>query len=326
MAINRKQFLEIAVTGGMGAFLGGAALLPGRWREKGVSLTSVHRRSLVMGSIISFQVIAESEEEGYEAIRRAEQAFRTLEKTFSMYDSDSEMARLTRQAGREAMTVTEESRRLLHFAKEVHQASEGRFDITIEPAMRRWGFRETPSEPVKRPGDRELRKIERLIGSEKIELEGGRVMLAEAGMAIDTGGIAGGYALDKALEVMKQTDVAAGFINFSGDIHCFGKPLDQQKWTVHLLNPETKEPVREPVELVNEALSTSGAYQNRRYDESDHSWGHLLLPDRAKPAEPVGSVTAVHASAMVADAWSTAAYLGAAAPEEVRTIVLTDRG
>jgi len=142
-------------------------------------------------------------------------------------------------------------------------------------------------------------------------------------MAIDTGGIAGGFALDKAIEVMKTSDVVAGFINFSGDIHCFGQPLDGQDWPVYIWDPVTKQPLKDPIKLKNKALSTSGAYQNRRHDSADGSWGHLLLPGKAEPVEPVSSVTAIHPSAMVADAWSTAAYLGSKTPEEVRIITIS---
>jgi thiamine biosynthesis lipoprotein len=121
---------------------------------------------------------------------------------------------------------------------------------------------------------------------------------------------------------MKKCDISAAFINFSGDIHCFGQPMEGEKWPVYLLDPHTQQPKREPVMLLNEALSTSGAYQNRRRADSEHSWGHLLLPDQAEPIEPVGSVTAIHPSAMVADTWSTAAYVGAEPPSNIRIVTL----
>lgn len=322
MSVDRKHFLQLVLSGGLGALFGGRSLIPERWTERGAALTTVSRQSLVMGSLISFQVVAETESAGYEGIRRAEQIFRALEKKLSMYDPQSEMAKLGQQAGREAVSVSEEAVELLRFAKKVSQQSGGRFDITIEPAMRRWGFRKNPGQSVERPTDKELKKLEKIIGSEKVHIEGDGVLLSKTGMAIDTGGIAGGYALDKAIEEMKKCDVAAAFINFSGDIHCFGEPLKGEKWPVHILDPHTQQPLIDPLELYNEALSTSGAYQNRRHDNGKHSWGHLLLPSQAEPVEPVGSVTAIHSSAMVADAWSTAVYVGADEPDNVRTITL----
>lgn len=322
MSIDRKHFLQLAVTGGLGALFGGSALVPKQWKEKGVTLTSVSRQSLVMGSIISFEVVAETESAGYEAIRKAEQVFRSLEKIFSMYNSESEMAMLANQAGSHPVVISEEAAELLQMGKRVHSESEGRFDITIEPAMKRWGFRDNPGKNIRRPTEDELRKLEQIIGSEKIVIENNKALLAEKGMALDTGGIAGGYALDKAIKEMKKCDISAAFINFSGDIHCYGWPLGGEQWPVYLLDPYTQQPKHEPIMLLNEALSTSGAYQNRRRAADEHSWGHLLLPDQAGPIEPVGSVTAIHSSATVADAWSTAAYVGAEPPSDVSIVTL----
>ncbi len=323
MSVDRKQFLQLAFAGGFGALFGGKSLVPKRWKDQGVKLTTVSRQSLVMGSLISFQVVAETESAGYEAIRRAEQTFRSLERKFSMYDDQSEMARLAHQSGKVPVAVSQAAIELLEFAKNMHSQTKGRFDVTVEPAMKRWGFRQNPGQSIDKPTDRELRELEEIIGSEKIIIEDESVFLDKAGMGIDTGGIAGGYALDKAIEEIKQSDVSAAFINFSGDIHCFGEPLKDKKWPVHILDPQTQQPLRDPIELSNEALSTSGAYQNRRHDNTDHSWGHLLLPDQAEPVEPMGSATAVHPSAMVADAWSTAVYVGAEAPSDVHTETLS---
>lgn len=325
MGLDRKGFLKLAVTGGLGALMGGANNVPDRWKEGGASLVPVTRQSLVMGSIISFQVIAETEEAGYEAIRRAEQQFRSLERIFSMYDEDSEMSKLARHAGETPVALSDQAVELLTVAKDIYRKSQGRFDITIEPAMKRWGFRENPGKAVDRPTEKELRKLERIIGSDKIQLDSKKVLLTEPGMAIDTGGIAGGFALDKAIQEIKKCDVSAAFINFSGDIHCFGEPLKERKWPVHILDPRTQQPLVDPVKLTDEALSTSGAYQNRRHDHHHHSWGHLLLPGQAEPIEPIGSVTAIHSSAIMADVWSTASYVGATAPSKVRTIRLPHR-
>lgn len=320
MSIARKQFLKLAVTGGVGALFGGSSLVPDSWKDGGVELTAVNRQSLVMGALISFQVIAENQSAGYESIRKAERIFREHEQIFSMYDENSEMAKLAKAAGKRSVPVSDEACQLLTFAKRMYKDTGTRFDVTIEPAMKRWGFRRNPGESITAPTDKELRELERFIGSDKIYIENNNIGLSEHGMAIDTGGIAGGFALDRAIEIMKESDVAAGFINFSGDIHCFGQPMDGQNWPVYIWNPQTQQPLAEPIELKNEALSTSGAYQNRRHHKPHNSWGHLLLPSKAKPIEPVSSVTAIHPSAMVADAWSTAAYVGANPPKEVRLV------
>lgn len=318
MSISRKEFLKIAASGGMSAAFGLTHWLPPAWRNGGISLVEVERQSLVMGSVASFKVIAGSEEDGYEAIRQGVAVFRSMDKAFSMYRPDSEMAILARKSGWGSTTLSPAAQQLLRMAKNMYDNTGGMFDITVEPLMRRWGFRDNvESHPV--PSDKELKELESLIGSGKLTLEGDRAMLEQAGMALDTGGIAGGYTLDKAIERMRRCDIKAAFINFSGDIHCFGSPEDGGGWPVQIFNPHTGAPRSGVIELNDEALSTSGAYQNRR-KKGSRSWGHLLLPGRARPVEPLASLTAIHSSAVIADAWSTAAYVGAAAPADLKVI------
>lgn len=321
MGLNRKDFLRFMITGGLGVCFGGASAVPGFLREKGAGLVTLSRQSLVMGSVASFEVIADSERAGYEAIRKGVEVFRSLDQKLSMYREDSEMAALGKSAGRKAVTLSQDALRVLRFSKEINESTKGLFDVTIEPAMKSWGFRKEPGAPVTEPSEEELRQLEQLIGSEKIEITDRQVYLEQEGMAIDLGGVAGGYALDRAIDEMKKCDIAAAFINFSGDIHCFGQPLDGESWKVQILDPETRQPRRESIVLHERALSTSGAYENRR-ENGNKSWGHLLNPGLARPVETVASATAIHPSAMMADAWSTSAYLGASAPDEVETIFI----
>lgn len=321
MSVSRKDFLKVMVTGGLGVCFGGASAVPKFLKEKGAGLITVSRQSLVMGSVATFEVLAESEQAGYDAIRKGVQVFRSIDQKLSMYRQDSEMAGLEKSAGYEAVRISDDARRVLNYAVGTSELSQGLFDVTIEPAMRLWGFRNEPGVNIEEPTESELKKMEKLIGSNKITLEGNSAFLEEQGMGIDVGGIAGGYALDRAIEEMKKCDISAAFINFSGDIHCFGEPLDGKAWKVHILDPETRQPLSEVIELKNRALSTSGAYENRRHS-SKRSWGHLLHPNSVKPVETENSMTAIHTSAMTADAWSTAAYLGAAPPDDVKTIVV----
>lgn len=308
--ISRKQFFKMLTLGGVGLWMKPGPALA-RWHDRGAPLTRVQRQSLVMGTIAAFDVIAPTERDGYAAIRRAVDIFRDVDAKLSMYSSTSEVAQLAQHAGKAPISTSSETASVLRFAQTMAHQTAGRFDITIEPLMRRWGFRQPPGETVTPPTDEELQQLQRVIGYEKLYVEDSTAQLARSGMAIDVGGIAGGYALDRAIAAMKRMNVAAAFINFSGDIHCFGTPADGELWTVRLLDPVTQTPRSHEIPLHNKALSTSGSYQNRRHTATGRSWGHLLAPDQAEPIEPVGSVTAIHPSAMRADAWSTAAYVGA---------------
>lgn len=320
---SRRTFLKTLTAGGVGLLAGPAFGLPPRWTHRGTPLVHVRRRSLVMGAVATFDVVASTEQDGYAAIRRAVRIFRDLDARLSMYAATSEVTTLKQQAGRAPVAVSSDTTRVLAYAQDVARATRGLFDVTVEPLMRRWGFRGDPDDRVSPPSEAELRRLEECIGYEKLHLEGGKAHLTRPGMAIDVGGIAGGYALDRAVAALRSADVAAALIDFSGDLHCLGTPAENAPWTVHLLDPYTETLRPTAIPLHDEALSTSGSYQNRRHSAAGASWGHLIATDRARPIEPVGSVTAIHSSAMVADAWSTAAYLGASPTDpDLRLITL----
>lgn len=321
MSISRKNFLKVTMAGGLASLFGGA-FFPRSILDGGARLVPIQRQSLLMGSVVSFDVIAESEKAGYEAIRKGVAAFREVQQTFSMYSSTSEMAKLGARAGLNDIPISDMSCQVLITAKDFYRETGGLFDITVEPAMKRWGFRKNKNDEILKPSYKELKTLEELTGSDKLILQDGKAKLLKEGMAVDTGGIAGGYALDQAVRRMKQCDISAAFINFSGDISCFGRPISGEQWEVQILNPQTMKPLRHPVYIENESLSTSAAYQNRRHSGEDESWGHLMNPALARPVEPMDSVTVIHPSAMYADAWSTAAYVGAELPDTVKSIIL----
>lgn len=283
----------------------------GRWRDRGVDLVRVRRQSLLMGSVASFDVVAATERDGYAAIEGAVRIFRKVDARLSMYRADSEVAAVARHAGKTPVTITVDTETVLRYAREMSNQTGGRFDITIEPIMRRWGFRQDPDRTIVQPSEKALRELEHRIGYEHLHLENGQAYLNRPGMALDVGGLAGGYALDRAIEAMKQFSVAAAFINFSGDVHSFGVPVDGVPWSVRLLDLITRQPLSDEIVLGGRALSTSGAYENRRHDDAGRSWGHLIAPDSGRPVAPFDSVTVLHSSAMIADAWSTAAFVGA---------------
>ena len=166
MNLNRKNFLRYLITGGLGLCFGGASALPKSFREKGAKLVTVKRQSLVMGSVASFEVVADSERAGYQAIRKGVDVFRALDKKLSMYRRDSEMAKLGTSAGREPVSISDEALEILRFSKRISESTRGLFDVTVEPAMRSWGFRKEPGDRIKEPTGEELRKLEQLIGSE----------------------------------------------------------------------------------------------------------------------------------------------------------------
>jgi thiamine biosynthesis lipoprotein len=130
------------------------------------------------------------------------------------------------------------------------------------------------------------------------------------GMALDLGGIAKGYALDRAFEAIRACGVTGGVLDLGGNLKLLPSPPPGKKfYTVGIKNPaDPSSLLQNKLQLLGDcAVSTSGDYErfviidNRRY-------GHIIDPRTGFPA-PANAVTVTTTSAMDADIFSTTAYI-----------------
>lgn len=192
----------------------------------------------------------------------------SLEKKFSDYRADSELNRLSSHAGDGQKTeVSAELWEVLRLAGQVSRRSKGAFDATIGPLSKLWrrAFRlgEFP-EPIL------IRDARGKVNWRWIRFcSGQRVKLKKAGMRLDLGGIAKGYSLEKAMEVLRKHQIHAALIDGGGDL-IFGDPPPGEKgWEVKL--PEGV------VRLANTSMATSG--DHFRYLEWEGTrYSHLIDP------------------------------------------------
>jgi thiamine biosynthesis lipoprotein len=121
---------------------------------------------------------------------------------------------------------------------------------------------------------------------------------------VDLGGIAKGYAVDKAIEAMREARVAGGMVDVGGDLRCFGRPPAGQTWSVQVRDPFASG-VLGKFQLKGSAVCTSGGYT--RFVEIDgRRYGHIVDPRTGLPVDHVASVTVVAPTALAADVWATA--------------------
>ena len=133
----------------------------------------------------------------------------------------------------------------------------------------------------------------------------GRARLLKPGMAVDLGGIAKGYALDRAATAMRNAGATGGYLDLGGNILVFGT---QSAPHVGVVDPGNPERVLAAVPLQDGSVATSGQYE--RYLILDgESYGHILDPRTGQPVRPGFSVTVLAARAMLADAVATAAVV-----------------
>ena len=148
------------------------------------------------------------------AVARAFAAIEAVQGLLSFHDPASDLARLNQAGPSEWVTVHPLSATVLRHARTLARTSTGRFDAAVAPRLQSWGLLPRPRPAVPRS------VVAR--GSAGLEFAaGGRVRLPGP-MILDLGGVAKGYAVDRAVAVLRRAGVTRGLVNAGGDLRVFG--------------------------------------------------------------------------------------------------------
>jgi thiamine biosynthesis lipoprotein len=189
---------------------------------------------------------------------------------------------------------------LVSLSDSVSQLTDGLFDITVAPLLEIWGFYQ--GEPHL-PDSAEISRAKALVNYNKIRLRGDSIII-EPGMRIDFGGIAQGYAADRAADILRQNHVKSAIIDVGGEVLTIGQSPDSRAWRIGIRNPRGSGVV-ETIQLQDSAVSTSGDYE-KFFTIDDRRYPHIINPHTGWPAQEFASVTVCAADAAFADAISTA--------------------
>ncbi len=236
-----------------------------------------------------------------ESLGKAADSLREVEARMSSWLDDSEISRLNRSPAGVKVPLPPRTLDVLRAALDAYEHTDGAFDVTCRPLVELWreaGKRGTP------PAEEQLRQARAQSNWDLIELlEDGAVKRADTAQ-VDLGGIAKGFAIDRAVELMGREKVHGGLVNVGGDLRCFGKPPTGERWPVDIRNPNGATPLAK-LQLPGGAICTSGNYE--RFNEiGGRRYSHIIDPRSGKPVDKIVSVTVVAPTAMTADIWATA--------------------
>ncbi len=244
--------------------------------------------------------------------------FAHTDSLMSNWTSTSEVARLNREADSSTVVVEPEVARVIERSLEVWRQSEGAFDITVEPLVRAWGF--LGGKPHV-PSDSEAAAAFRHVGGRHLSFDPVARTLAfdEAGVRIDLGGIAKGYAVDVAAESLRARGVRDALVDLTGNMLAMGHPADAAGWRIGLRDPRDRMPYFARIQLHDEGISTSGKYE-QYVAAGGRTFGHIMDPRTGQPAEGLIAVTLISKSAFTCDAWDTPLFV--LGPDDARRIAL----
>lgn len=280
------------------------------WPKDRVTADSGKR--IVMGTFANVTAVTMTSDLADKCIKAAIKELEDVDALMSNYNDNSEVSKINKNAFDQPVKVSKPTFEVLQKAQKFSRLSKGAFDITVGPLIDLW---HQAAEANSLPDGSELTATSSLVGYEKLILDADdmTVEFAVEDMKIDLGGIAKGYAIDKAVEAMQKCGAIGGMVDVGGDIRCFGAaPPGKNFWLIGLQDPGKiktgSELAEEPLlvlKLTNSAVTTSGNY--RRYASiNGKKYSHIIDAQSGSSSEHLTSVTIIAPNAVDADALATA--------------------
>lgn len=288
-----------------GLFVFGAMLIV--WQKRGMAVVMLESTpASIMGTstTIKAAVSKSQEKKGGQALQDAEEALRRVDALMSIWVGTTELARLNKAPAGQIMPLSDETLSLLQQAKEMTEETGGAFDPTCTPLIELWKKAEKED---REPSAEDLAQALGKTGWRWFVFHEHGVEKIRDEASIDLGGIAKGYAVDKAITLMKG-DILGGMVQCGGDLQVFGWDDKASLWRIAIRDPFSNQGSQLPETLIlgqDEGVSTSGNYE-RYYTVQGKRRSHIVDPRTGIPVDEVPQVTVIAPNATLSDGWSTA--------------------
>ncbi|MFZ2650686.1 MAG: FAD:protein FMN transferase [Burkholderiaceae bacterium] len=279
------------------------------------------QRSFALGTTVRAQAVAGDPALAQAACSAALRAIQRVDRLMSLYDADSEICRLNRDAALDhpdAWTLA-----VFEHAQEQASRSFGAFDVTVQPLWKL--FRSHADRSAVPPGT-SVDAVRARVGWRGLRVGAARLQLARPGMAVTLNGIAQGFAADRAVDAMRAAGALAGLVD-AGELATLGAAPSGRPWSVALEAPQHG---REELIALDGCVATSG--DSVSWFTPDRRHHHIFDPRKGWSPTELSTVSVVAATATQADAWSTAIMVGgetlarrALELGEVRRVWLVDK-
>lgn len=258
-----------------------------------------------MGTLFRITMYAPDKATAMKAAKAAFARVGDLNRIMSDYLADSELMQLCKKAGGDPVPVSRDLLTILQKSEDISKLSEGAFDVSIGPVVRLW---RVARRTKKLPDAEELKRALAKVDFRNIRLDAERrtVQLLIAGMLLDLGGIAKGYAADAILEVLRQYGITRALAGAGGDVVVGDPPPGAKAWKVGI-DPLTKSD-RAPTQylaLTNAAVSTAGD-ANQFVEIAGVRYSHIVDPKTGLGLVGRRSVTVVAPKGVWTDGLDTA--------------------
>lgn len=293
--VTRRDALRITAVAGVSTALGGG-LLAAVLRE--ARLHRVRESRPAMGTVVTLTVLHPDRSTASQMVRAAFAEMKRLESILTRHDERGLVHRLNRDGSLAA--APPELLEVLAAARAVSERTGGAFDVTALPLLEtlEQSFATRGAPPTRAAVDAAREKVD----FRRVEVAGDAVQL-RSGARVTLDGVAKGYIVDRTRDLFRSMGAERVLVDAGGDMAATGVDTADAPWSVAIQYPEGVGPA-ELLRLRSGSVATSGDYM--RTFTRDRRHHHILDPRTGRSAAGAASVSVLHASAMWADALSTA--------------------
>ncbi len=260
---------------------------------------TVTRTQIALGTLVEVQVRGVAQAEADQAINAAFAEVRRVDTLFSTYTPESPVWKLN-HGGDTLVTLPAEVVALMHRCDTLWRRSAGAFDIALQPLIEAWGF---DGERPAVPSDSALKAALSRSGWRNIGLTADGSVRIRPGTGVNFGAIAKGYAVDRAIAVLRKRGVAEALVNAGGEIRVTGG-----NWEVGIQHPRSPSELLALLDPRGRSVATSGDYE-QFFEHGGVRYHHIFDPATGMPARGCQSVSIIADDDMTADALATAVFV-----------------
>lgn len=265
---------------------------------------NVYKKRYAMGTVFEVVAYGDSAERTSSAIDQALDEVVRLDNVMSNFKPESDLSRMNREARFHAVRIPTDLYQVIETSLAYSRLSEGEFDISVGPVVDLW---KAALAGGATPTAAQLAQARSCVGYEKIELIApDQIEFHSDCMRIDLGSIGKGYAVDRAITILRSNGIERAYIDAGGStIYGLGTPPDRDGWLVHLRDPSDR--LDPQVKLISNSVSTSE--QTAASTLTGDAPGHIVVPGSGKPLRTRYAVSVTAKSATTSDALSTTLLL-----------------
>jgi thiamine biosynthesis lipoprotein len=257
----------------------------------------------LLGTLVDIRVDGVDEARALAAIDAAFAEVAAVHRLMSFHEATSDVSCINRDASRAPVAVDARTREVLALALAFARESQGRFDPTVAAELVGWSLLPRPADAPEPAGDADWRDIEML--------DDGRIRAARP-LWIDLGGIAKGYAVDRAIECLLALGIELARVDAGGDLRRIGPGMEP----VHIRDPSAPHRTARMMLLGEGSIASSGSYFERAHVDARTRTPILdravsVVADRCAVADALTKIVMsdADAAAPLLEAWNAQALV-----------------